>query len=169
MDFCVLLNLVLNKKPEASYTGCPKCVHLWRTLNELLWTFYEHFLRKISKFDNFPPKGPRYAQNMVGMGKSGVWKMDFCVLLNLVQIRSFLYRLSELCPLMKNIIWTFMNILWTFSKKNVKIWWFSSKCWRTCVFSAFSFLPAFSSSKYEPLIKSIIFLYSHYLFPFNSI
>ena len=60
-----------NKKPEASYTDSPNCQHLWRTLYELLWTFYEHFLME-----------------------------------------------------------------------NAKIWGFSSKCWRTCVFSAF-LLPSF--------------------------
>ena len=43
-----------NKKPEASYTDCPNCQHLWRTLYELLWTFYEHFLRIMLKFVDFP-------------------------------------------------------------------------------------------------------------------
>ena len=84
-----------NKKPKASYTGCPNCLHLWRTFYELLWTFYEHFLRKMLKFDDF-------SQNAGGL---------------------------------------------------------------VC-FPPFSFLSS-SSSKYEPLIKSMIFLYSPYPFPSN--
>ena len=43
-----------NKKPKVSYTSCPNCVHLWWTLNELLWAFYEHFVREMSKCDDFP-------------------------------------------------------------------------------------------------------------------
>ena len=78
-----------NKKPEASYTDCPNCQHLWRTLYEPLWTFYEPFLREMSKFYDFP-------QNAKGL---------------------------------------------------------------VC-FPPFSFLSSPSSSKYEPLFKSIIFLYS---------
>ena len=40
------------------------------------------------KFDDFLQKTEDMLKIMVGMGKSGVWNMDFCVMVNLVQIRS---------------------------------------------------------------------------------
>ena len=78
---------------------------------------------------DMPKICPSYPQDMAGIGKSGFSNMDLCVLLNLVQIRSqrLLIPVVRIVSTYEEPYMNFYEHFLTFSKENVKIWWFSSK------------------------------------------
>ena len=104
-----------NKKPKASYTDCPNCQHLWRTLYELLWTFYEHFLKKMSKFDDVSQK-PKISSKYGRNGK--IWSLKYGLLRfvepcsNKKPEASYTYcpNCVHLWRTLYELLWTFLNI-----------------------------------------------------------